>query len=1325
MSILFGFLVVVGLFGALIAPYYIDWSVYKRDFEREASRVIGQTVTVGGEAKVRLLPMPGVTFEDLQVGKNEDGSPIATVDEFSLRAELMPFLSGQIRIYDMKLVRPKVQVHVTPDGQIAWTDRKEAVVDPDKVNIENVSVEDGTIIVSGLAGGREFFAEDLFAAISAKTLLGPWKIDASGQVAGVQARWSISTGILQKSGAIRVKLTNEQVNLPYKLVADGPVSLNDGIIGWKGQFGVSPLRDDALARARSASAPHEAYVQGVFEATPKNIDVAEYRLEIGSRDDPYTISGSGGINIGDEVFFNLLADGRQVDLDRLANSDNEQGKKIPIEERIRLLRRVIEGVPVPPINGLVSLELPAIVAGDTLVRKISTRARPLEGGWNIEKFNAVLPGNTLVEAQGRLDLFQDFGFNGNMLVASRQPSGLASWISGDVGPSIRRLKSAGFEANVTLSPNQISLENLELILDRARLSGMVQRLSNKDGRPGIIAELGGEKVNIDDLRAIYALTQGGQGANFSNHDVDFRLRSDRIEGKLFGEKLLANGIDMHLRVQEGSLSLERLNAEEFFGAGLQSVGRVSDLLAKPHGNMKLKLVAENASKLAALALRLGVDHASVRAIASDATLSQNTQLEIELDATSSGGVSNGALLVNGEIGGTNIKSRTGFRGRANQLQRAEYKIVAQLENKIPYALLNQMGLGVLPLDTPGPLGINSEITGQFTDNLKFQINASAPDGDLDINGTAKNLLLEKRQAAFSFDLGAKDFQPFLTLGGFALPGASLLDELPLSVSTKVDINGSDIGFSGLSGQVAGNQISGDVRLKQIPSARPKLFGQLQVDRLSIPVIGDMVYGKLSGGLGQESLDDGDSSFSKALLQGLDGELALAAKVADLGYGDAARNYTSKLAILDGAINLNQTSMNWMGGVLSGNLSLQNSEGTGVVTGQFQLVNGDLDALQKAAGLPDSMIGRFKAGGTFDSTGRSVNGIISGLSGSGIISVKSGLFKGLNANAFSQILLASDADGFEITPERVGEFVNDIVLDQTITISNYSEAFSIVNGNLRLRNVTVSVPGLDVTGQGSIDLTDGHTEAEARLVYQAGKEAVAGAEPEVRLSFDGPLGDLKREINTQGLEGYLAIRAYEREQRRVELLQTAILEKQRLRREIIRTNARAFYRVYSAEQERLQKEKAAKTAAENKILQQEAEKARREAEEIERKRLEKEAAVLRKQQAKEAAEAERKRKTAAEEKRKQQAEAERLAREQKERKKREAEIAAKKIKENKAKAELQASIVKQQQEQAGTVVNGDRIVRKNLEAPKNGQLTETETLDRKLFLRELDELLFGN
>ena len=44
-----GFIVLV-LFTALIAPYFVDWTSYKKQFELQTSRIIGQKVEVLGQS---------------------------------------------------------------------------------------------------------------------------------------------------------------------------------------------------------------------------------------------------------------------------------------------------------------------------------------------------------------------------------------------------------------------------------------------------------------------------------------------------------------------------------------------------------------------------------------------------------------------------------------------------------------------------------------------------------------------------------------------------------------------------------------------------------------------------------------------------------------------------------------------------------------------------------------------------------------------------------------------------------------------------------------------------------------------------------------------------------------------------------------------------------------------------------------------------------------------------------------------------------------------------------------------------------------------------
>ena len=133
-----------------------------------------------------------------------------------------------------------------------------------------------------------------------------------------------------------------------------------------------------------------------------------------------------------------------------------------LEGRIAILREVLDQIPVPGFEGEIDVEVPAIVAGDTLIREVSALIRPRKPDWEIVRLAAELPGRTALEARGRLGSGEAFGFHGSLLVASRQPSGFAAWAAGRVDPAFRRLESAGLDANVTFTQSQLSFEDMEL-----------------------------------------------------------------------------------------------------------------------------------------------------------------------------------------------------------------------------------------------------------------------------------------------------------------------------------------------------------------------------------------------------------------------------------------------------------------------------------------------------------------------------------------------------------------------------------------------------------------------------------------------------------------------------------------------------------------------------------------------------------------------------------------------------------------------------------------------------------------------------------------------
>src|SRR5690606_29578826 len=143
--VIVGGLIVALLTAALIGPYFVDWTSYRADFEREAGRILGREVKVEGVARARLLPFPSVTFTDVTVAGDTPGEPAMTVEEFSMDAELAPFMRGEVLIFDMRLVRPSATIDIAEDGRIDWAVRPSTPFDPRQVSLEKVTITDGTV----------------------------------------------------------------------------------------------------------------------------------------------------------------------------------------------------------------------------------------------------------------------------------------------------------------------------------------------------------------------------------------------------------------------------------------------------------------------------------------------------------------------------------------------------------------------------------------------------------------------------------------------------------------------------------------------------------------------------------------------------------------------------------------------------------------------------------------------------------------------------------------------------------------------------------------------------------------------------------------------------------------------------------------------------------------------------------------------------------------------------------------------------------------------------------------------------------------------------
>ena len=442
MFLFFGGLLVLALFVALIGPYFVDWSSYRQDFEREASRILGQKVQVLGSAEARLVPFPSVTFENVVVGEGRDGKPMMTVDRFSMDAELAPFLSGEIRIFDMRLENPQATVRLSPDGELDWALRSEKSLPGGALVLENVGVVKGQVEVLDEQNGREYRLEGLNMHMSAKSILGPWQIDGAVRADGIDTAFSLHTGALLPDGGVRLRAKLLPVAQPISIEMEGDARIEDLKPLYSGNFLLRALdpsktvSEEAVKGKRSRK-PIDLKARGVFELDNERLRIEDYRLETGSTKDPYVISGEATFDTGRNPEFLLIADGQQLNFDRLDETEDESPTEAVVRsfgQRLAALRGLLAWAPVPQMTGRVSVALPAIVAGDTTIRDVRIDAHPDGIAWQIDRVQAKLPGRTHFEAKGHLGVGSDFTFSGEMVLASNQPSGFASWLTTDVDP---------------------------------------------------------------------------------------------------------------------------------------------------------------------------------------------------------------------------------------------------------------------------------------------------------------------------------------------------------------------------------------------------------------------------------------------------------------------------------------------------------------------------------------------------------------------------------------------------------------------------------------------------------------------------------------------------------------------------------------------------------------------------------------------------------------------------------------------------------------------------------------------------------------------------
>lgn len=1176
--VIFGGLFVLVLLAALVVPYFIDWTGYRAEFEREASAILGRKVTVQGDATARLLPFPSVTFSNVAVAGGPGGQPAMTVETFSMDAELAPFLRGEVLIFDMRLVHPKATIDIAADGTVDWAMRPSSPFDLNQISIEKLTVTEGQIELRHAAGGRSHLISEINSTISAKSLAGPWRLDGSLRLDGLRSTIAASTGKAEGSGQMRIRLKLDPDAYPLIIETDGNAGIVNGAAAYSGQFKISGA-DKNAAQLRgtdgdtikvSTGKPDPGFrLNGKFALDHQKLGIDEFRFETGPLDNPYTADGKASVDLGLKPRFSIEASGAQVQFDEAVGAAGSAG--LTLAQRVAGLEQALLTLPKPTIPGTVEVKLPAVVAGDTTVRNVVLSAEPTDGGWSVKSLAATLPGRTTLEASGLLSVQDHFGFTGSLLLAVAQPSGFAAWLSKDVDEAIRRLPAAGFKAKVDLTDKLQSFSDLELILGKARFSGRIDSSQPDDAKPSVLMRLEGGDLDVDGLAAFASIFVSDKGANrFSDRDLDFQIKA----GPVSAGGLTADTVDTALRLRDGLLEIDKLSIGGLAGASISATGRIKDFPVNTTGKLDASVVAVDLKPLIDMAAQHYPDNAVLKGlsarVAAYPDLFQDARIDLVASAADNGDGTTGlAVSGQGKAGGSAFSASLSGKGKADALADAPVTLTFNAKNTDATALLALYGLPALPLGMLGEASTDIQAKGTLGSGLATSFNLHGNDFKAGFEGTIADTA-QGPGAKGKVSLEAADIEPWLMTTGIGLPGMGA--GMSTSLAADADYGNGLLVLNGLSGAINEAAISGDVNV-DVKDGVPHLAGALALDELdldpmAVTLFGDQAFIGTNGGWPTEP-------FSQKSSLPFTADLDLTAAALAAGQFATAYDAGFSLKLDREGIRVSDLKAKFLGGALTGLFELKNNDGTGLLSAQMKLAGADLAAMLPEAGIR----GRSDVSTSLSTSGKSVDAMVAALSGSGTAALKGLAIAGFNPDAFGAFIAKADTIGRDIDTAKTAGFAPQLAADGSFSAGDADIAFTVASGTLRAPPLSFENPAATLSADITADLNASKVTAKGAITYKPGDESLVGSEPSVNFSVEGPFGATQKTFDSEPLAQFLTQRALEKEQQRVEAMQAALLEKQRLRREVRYYAALQTERDKAAEELRKQEEEAARQKAE--------------------------------------------------------------------------------------------------------------------------------------------------
>jgi large subunit ribosomal protein L24 len=804
---------------------------------------------------------------------------------------------------------------------------------------------------------------------------------------------------------------------------------------------------------------------------------------------------------------------RQLDADRFVARDNNAAEPVRV---LPALRALLSGIPQPPIAAQLEFNSDQVMLGGRPLQDVAAELHTDSKSWTVRRLDFRAPGATRVSLGGSGAQGNPSGdFKAALNVESSDPDTLMAWLQGRSEITYRSQKPLRLRGDVSVASDRIAIEAMKAEIDGGVVEGRIA-VSHQSPNSGsrVDAELKAERLDLDAATA-FARSLLGPQAEWPDQA---QLSLDIGRAISAGQELRP----LVARIGYGpkTISLDRLKIGQPDNVMLEGGGHFDrvDLLGKLELNSTAAslgqltgLIAPFAPSLTSRLNALGADTGPVRG-------------KLTLDLTRNKAVSGPVVFSELDLdapqlkGHVNVTVQPGFEAlRAidlDALRRSEIGIESKITSERGSSLLASLGLDRAIATGEGPVQFQGSATGAWQKPLQLKAKISGAGFDAEAQGTAEPWAAEPR-ANVNLAVRGVNLAPLFNLK----PSDSLAQNI--SLSSRASLTANKLTFDDLGGTIAGSQLRGRIALAL--DDEKHVEGEIGLDTLDLAP----AFALAIGAAGHDAAEP----LGAGLLKGWRGRIAFQALRGALPGGGELRPASGTIKSDGQSLTFDAIKGGIGGGEATASIDARPGANGIVLNARVQFSDVDGKALHyRALAMPT---GRVSMQMTLASQGRSAAALTGALSGSGTLTLESSRVAGLDPRAFDVAIRASD-NGQATDDNRLRQIVEPVLSGGALSVASAQIPFNIRDGRIRVGATTLDAEGARAIISGGYDITADQADIRASLASTATGSVTS--RPEIQLFAAGSPDALDRTVDVAALSSWLALRAIDRETRRLDSIE---------------------------------------------------------------------------------------------------------------------------------------------------------------------------------------------